>query len=144
MRVVVGLFWLAATGAVHAAPAVAVSNAWARATLPHQDEGVAYLTLRSAAGDTLTGVDSPAAGMVMLHQTTQKNGVSSMEDVDSLVLPAGKEVALAPGGTHLMLMDVKHALKAGDTLRLSLHFSKAGDLDVSVPVLPAGATGPEK
>jgi periplasmic copper chaperone A len=144
MRVVVGLFWLAVTGAAHAAPAVAVSDGWARATLPHQDEGVAYLTLRSAAGDTLTGVDSPAAGMVMLHQTTQKNGVSSMEDVDSLALPPGKDVALAPGGTHLMLMDVKHALKAGDTLRLSLHFAKVGELDVSVPVLPVGATGPRQ
>ena len=105
---------------------------------------MAYLTLRSAGGDTLTGVDSPAAGMVMLHQTTQKNGVSSMEDVDSLALPAGKDVALAPGGTHLMLMDVKHALKPWDTLRLSLHFSKAGDVSVSVPVLPVSATGPRK
>jgi copper(I)-binding protein len=144
MRAVVGVFWLASTALAHAAPAVAVSDGWARATLPHQDEGVAYLTLRSASGDILTGVDSPAAGMVMLHQTTQKNGVSAMEDIDSLALPAGKAVALAPGGTHLMLMDMKHALKPGDTLRLSLHFSKSGDLDVSVPVLPVGATGPQK
>jgi periplasmic copper chaperone A len=144
MRLVVGFFWLAATAAAHAAPLVAVSDGWARATLPHQDEGVAYLTLRSAGGDTLTGVDSPAAGMVMLHQSTQKNGVAGMEDMDSLVLPPGKAVTLAPGGMHLMLMDVKQSLKAGDTLHLSLHFSKAGDVSVDVPVLPVSVTGPRK
>ncbi len=136
-------FLLLATAARGAdAPAVAVSGGWARATLPHQDEAAAYLTLRSPGGDTLTAIDSPDAGMVMLHQSTQRNGVASMQDMDSLALPAGQPVALAPGGTHLMLMDMKHGLKAGETLRLSLHFTKAGTVSVAVPVLPVGATGP--
>ena len=144
MRYVTGLLWLAITTAAHAAPSVAVSDGWARATLPHQDEAAAYLTLRSTGGDTLTGIDSPQAGMVMLHQSTQRNGVSGMEDMDSLALPPGKAVTLAPGGMHLMLMDVKRSLQAGDTLHLSLHFSKAGDVIVALPVLPVSATGPRK
>jgi copper(I)-binding protein len=128
-------------GAAGAEP-VAVSGAWARATLPHQDEGAAYLTLRSAGDDTLTEISSPEAGMVMLHRSTEKNGMAGMEDIDSLPLPAGRAVTLAPGKMHLMLMDLKHPLKAGDTLHLSLRFAKAGSQDVDVHVLPVRATGP--
>jgi copper(I)-binding protein len=43
---------------------------------------------------------------------------------------------------HLMVMDVNHPLKAGDTLHLVLHFTHAGDIAENVPVLPANATGP--
>ena len=139
-----GFAALLLAGAAHAAPSVQVSGAWARATLPHQDEGAAYLTLQSAAGDTLTEIDSPQAGMVMLHQTSKTGGMASMEDLAALPLPAGTPVALAPGGTHVMLMDMKQALKAGDQLHLALHFAKAGVVEVSVPVLPVSATGPEK
>ena len=144
MRWVLALCLMTGAAFARGAPAVTVSGAWARASLPHQDEAAAYLTLQSAGGDTLTGVESPAAGMVMLHQTVRKNGVAQMDDVDSLALPAGVQVALAPGGTHLMLMDVAKPLKAGDTLRVTLHFAKAGDLNVNVPILKVSATGPAR
>ncbi len=121
---------------------IGISCAWARATLPHQNISAAYLTLNSAAGDTLTSVDAAEAGMVMLHQSKEKNGMSAMSDLDSLALPAGTKVVLAPGGTHLMLMDMKAPLRAGDTLHLSLHFTKAPVLAVNVPVLAVRAAGP--
>jgi len=121
---------------------IAVSCAWARASLPHQDTSAAYLTLTSPAGDTLTRVDAMEVGMVMLHQSTATNGMSDMTDLDSVALPAGKKVVLAPGGTHLMLMDMKAPLAAGSTLHLSLHFAKAPVLAVSVPVLALRAPGP--
>jgi copper(I)-binding protein len=111
--------------------------------LPHQTEGVAYLTLQSAADDTLTGVDADAAGMVMLHRSSVTNGVASMQDVDSVALPAKQKVALSPGGTHLMLMDMKRPLRAGEVFHLTLHLAHAGDVPVAVRVLPAGATGPD-
>jgi copper(I)-binding protein len=131
--------------AVAAPPAaVTVTTPWARATLPHQDIGVAYLTLQSKTGDSLSEISSPEAGMVMLHDTAQKNGMSNMVDMDHLDLPPGQTVVLSPGGTHLMLMDLKHPLKAGDTLHLALHFDNAGTQDVTVPVLDVHATGPAK
>jgi copper(I)-binding protein len=121
---------------------VSVSGAWARATAPGQMDGVAYMTLASAAGDRLTGAVSPDAGMAMLHSTTQQGGMSGMQDVDGLDLPAGQEVALAPHGLHLMLMGLKHPLVAGEKLELELDFAKAGKMHVTVPVQPLGASGP--
>jgi copper(I)-binding protein len=101
------------------------------------------LTLRSNEGDLLTGIDSSDASMVMLHQTTTMGGMSNMSDMDSLTLPPGKPVKLAPGGMHLMITDMKHPLAAGSTLHLVLHFSHAGAVKCDVPVLAANATGPQ-
>jgi copper(I)-binding protein len=121
---------------------VEVTGAWARATLPHQDAGAAYFSLRSAGGDTLTGVSSPEAGMAMLHQTTTSGGMSSMSDMDNLPLPHGRVVVLAPNGTHIMLMDLKHPLKPGETLHLTLNFAHAAAQTIAVPVRPVSAAGP--
>jgi copper(I)-binding protein len=80
--------------------------------------------------------------MAMLHQSTRTGTMEGMQDVDSVPLPAGSLVTLAPGATHIMLMDLKHPLKPGDTLTLELHFARAGTEAVNVPVRPIGASGP--
>ena len=134
------LFILAALGSARAqAPATA---GWARATLPGQDSGVAYLTITSPIEDRLTAASSPDASAAMLHQTTHAAGVSGMTDLDGLTLPAGKPVALTPGGTHIMLTGLRRKLAVGERLRLDLTFAHAGVVRVNVPVAPAGATAP--
>lgn len=47
-------------------------------------------------------------------------GVMKMRAIPSLALPAGTTVALKPGGYHVMLMDLKQAMKPGDVVPLSL------------------------
>jgi copper(I)-binding protein len=129
-----------------AAPAIAapvtVTDAWARASLPHQNTSAAYMVLSSSKADALTGVTAAEAGMAMLHQSTRSGGMAGMEDMDSLALPAGQAVTLAPGGTHIMLMDLPHPLRAGQTLHLTLHFAHAPDQGVTLPVRPIGSAGP--
>jgi copper(I)-binding protein len=121
---------------------VVITGAWARATLPGQDEGVAYMTLRSPAGDSLMGAETAQAQMAMLHQSTNAGGMAGMTDVNAVPLPMGKAVTLAPNGTHIMLMGLKHRLRPGDTLHLTLHFARAADQAIDVPVRPVGAVGP--
>jgi len=41
---------------------------------------------------------------------------------------------LQPHGTHLMLLGLEDALKAGEHLILTLEFANAGSVDVVVPV----------
>ncbi len=95
----------------------------------------------STGDDRLTSVES-ANGMAMLHRSVSHGGMSDMQDVDSVALPAGKLVPLAPGGTHIMLMDLPHGLTAGGSVRLTLHFAKAAPVQVVAPVLPIGSHGP--
>jgi copper(I)-binding protein len=58
---------------------------------------------------------------------------------DGLEIPAGGQVMLKPGSFHVMLMDLKQPLKAGDKVPLTLTFAGAGPLETELEVRPAGA-----
>ena len=71
------------------------------------------------------------------------DGVMKMRPVEGgLAIDPGKTVKLAPGGYHLMMMDLKSPLKQGDKLPLTLQFEKAGKVAVTLDVQGVGATGP--
>ena len=121
-------------------PGIAVDNAWARASAT--PTASVYLTLRNGGeADRLTGVTTDRAASAQLHRTVQDGQVMRMRPVAGIDLPAHGSVALRPGGLHIMLMGLKAPLKAGDTLPVTRHFQKAGDVAVSAAVLKAGATG---
>lgn len=106
-------------------PALAGSDleareAWVRATVPGQPVAGAYLTLKSASPLRLISARSEVARAVELHQMSLKDGVMRMRRLESLELPAGQEVKLAPGGIHLMLLDLKRPLSAGEEIDLDL------------------------
>jgi copper(I)-binding protein len=121
---------------------VAITGAWARATAPGQTVGAVYMSLVSAGDDHLTSVESSDADMAMLHKTVSKGGMSDMQDMDTLALPAGRMVSLAPNGMHLMLMGLKHPLIPGQSVHLTLTFAKSAKVSAQVPVQPLGAAGP--
>jgi hypothetical protein len=55
-----------------------------------------------------------------------------------LPIPAGATLALTPGGDHLIFADVAQAFAPGETIRAVLRFQKAGDVEVTFAVGPAG------
>jgi copper(I)-binding protein len=117
-----------------------VADAWVRGTLPQQKATGAFMTLTSAQGGKLVGVASPVAGVVEIHEMAMEGNVMKMRAVPSLALPAGQPVQLKPGGYHVMLMDLKKPLPAGDTVPLTLTVQgsdgKAQTLQLSLPVKP--------
>lgn len=121
---------------------VVVTQAWARATPGKSTIGAAYATVTAPAGDRLIGAATPVAGVAEIHQHTMENGVMKMRQVDAVPLPAGQAVALSPGGYHIMLMDLKAPLVAGQSFPLTLTFEKAGTVETDVPVGGVGASGP--
>jgi copper(I)-binding protein len=106
--------------AASAGESVKVANAWVRAPVAGQKTAAAYLDLTSQRNLALVAAGSPAAGRVEIHSTTTEGGVMRMRALPRVDLPAGQTVKLAPGGTHLMLLDLKQPLKAGDKLPLIL------------------------
>lgn len=123
---------------------VTVTDPWARASILASRPGAAYLTLSSDADDRLLSVSSPVAGQVMIHASeTDANAVRRMTHLEALDLPAGQMVQFAPGGMHLMLMDLAGRLDEGARFPLTLTFERAGEITVDVLVLGVGATGPE-
>jgi len=106
-------------------PSVQISDNWVRATEDGQDVGAAYMTLTSNTDTTLTSVESSVSDSIEIHSMTMDNGVMKMQMLDELALKAGKPTELAPGGYHLMLFDLKKALKAGEEVSFTLHFKDA-------------------
>ncbi|MBD8871710.1 copper chaperone PCu(A)C [Rhodanobacter sp. DHB23] len=143
-RAAVLLAGLLGIGLAHAGATARIdaSHAWIR-VLPGTLPAGAYVVLRND-GDqpvALTGADSPAYGMAMLHRSTQAGGNSRMAMVDALTIPAHGTQALAPGGYHLMLMDAKHPVRPGDTVRITLRFDDGDTLPVDFIARPASALG---
>lgn len=99
---------------------VSVDDAWVRATVPQQKVTGAFFQIRSATDARLLSLQSESAGSVEIHEMKMENNLMKMRQLDSLELPAGKLVELKPGSFHLMLMDVKTQIKAGDVIPMTL------------------------
>ena len=99
---------------------VKVDDPWVRATVAPQKATGAFMQLTSAKAAKVVAASSPVADMVEIHEMKMDDGVMKMRAVDALALPAGQTVALKPGSYHVMLMGLKGAIKAGDTVPLTL------------------------
>ena len=122
-----------------------ITQAWSRATPGGAKIAGGFLTIenKGAAPDRLTAVSGDVAGKVEIHEMAINNGVMTMRPLDKgLSIEPGKTVKLAPGGLHLMLMDLKSPLKQGDKVPLTLQFEKAGKVALSLEVQGVGAQAP--
>lgn len=110
--------------------ALEITDAFAREPII-QASGAAYLTIHNTGtvADTLLMAQSPEAAGAVFHG-------QSMSHLEQLPIPPGGTVALAPGGTHLMLTDLARMPAVGDSLTLILDFARAGRLRFKVPVRP--------
>lgn len=116
---------LALSASAWAQSPVQVQDAWARATVAHQSATGAFMKLTAPAATRLVEVRSPVAGIVEVHEMKLEGDVMRMRAVPALPLPAGQTVELKPGGYHVMLMDLKGPVKAGDAVPLTLVFEGA-------------------
>jgi len=98
--------------------------------------GAVYVTLRNAgaAPDALVGASSAAAEHVELHETIQDGQVMRMRPLAKLALPSGGVLAMKPGGYHIMLLHLTHALQAGEKVSVTLTFEHAAPLTLDVPI----------
>ena len=113
-----------------------ITQAWSRATPGGAKVAGGYLTIenKGSAPDRLIGGSSDIAAKVQVHEMATNNGVMTMRPLDSgLTIEPGKTVTLAPGGYHLMMLDLKGPLKRGDKLagkpifRLTVVGRKSGE-----------------
>jgi copper(I)-binding protein len=122
-----------------------ISQAWSRATPGGAKTGGGFLSIenKGSAPDRLVAVSGDFAGKIEVHEMAVKNGVMTMRPVENgLTIEPGKTVTLAPGGYHLMMLDLKAPLKQGDKLPVTLQFEKAGTVAVTLDVQGVGAKGP--
>jgi len=118
-----------------------VQDAWIRSTVPQQKATAMFGRITSSVGGRLVGASSPVAGVAEVHEMAMEGSVMKMRALaGGLELPAGKAVALEPKSVHVMLMDLKQQLKAGDTVPVTLVVEgadkKRETVELKVPVKP--------
>ena len=127
------------------AQTVEVKDAWVRTTVQGQKATGAFMKLTAKDGAKLVGVSSPAAGVGEVHEMKMEGDVMKMRAVPALELPAHQSVELKPGGYHLMLMNLKQPLAAGQHVPVTLSVQDAqgakSTLSIQAPVMLAPAGG---
>ena len=103
-----------------------------------QDEAAAYLTIRNNTNqeDTLVAVAADLAVRGEVHETMGGGEMRHMMATPTLLLPARGEVRMRPDSVHVMLLQLRKKLVAGDSVTLYLSLSRMGALEVRAPVVP--------
>lgn len=129
------------TGGAAKIGTLAIQGAWARATPQGAKVGAGYLTILNTGSeaDTLIGIAAPVAGKGEIHDMTMTDGVMRMRALpEGIEIPAGGTATLAPGGKHLMFMDLKEPLVSGASLPVTLTFKSGASVEVTFPIRPIG------
>lgn len=136
---------LSVAAAAHA-QTVKVDDPWVRGTVAQQKATGAFMRLTAPEPMRLVAAESPVAGVVEIHEMTMDNNVMRMRAIPGLALPANRAVELKPGGYHVMLMDLKQTLGAGQEVPITLVFENAAGQRVkqtlTAPVKALGAAAP--
>jgi copper(I)-binding protein len=102
-------------------------------------------TVPAAAGATessmMNGSTAPTESTSMTAATAMPGATSpagevamTMRPVASIAVKAGTAFALAPGGYHIMMVDLVAPLQTGKTIELTLTFEKGGVKKITVPI----------
>ena len=115
---------------------LSVRHPWTRATPPGAKVAAGYLEIRNSGRqpDRLIGASTPAAERVEVHVLIREGDVLRMREVKSLDVPARERLVLRPSGSHLMIVGLERPFVKGERVLLTLHFEKAGELQIELEV----------
>lgn len=135
---------MALTSTAWAQSTVKVEDAWVRGTVAQQKATGAFMRLTPSANARLVEASSPVAGVTEIHEMAMEKDVMKMRRIPGLDLPAGRTTELKPGGYHVMLMDLKQPLQAGQNVPITLVFEDANKLrftqQIEAPIQALGAS----
>lgn len=127
--------------------ALTIRQPWSRPAQAGMN-GVGFMTIDNGGKTpvTLRRVETPAAASVEIHQSAMVGGVMTMRELDKgVVIPAGGQVAFAPGGYHLMILSLKAAQTVGQKVPVTLVFDNGRKAQVDLVVQltpPSGGRAP--
>ena len=103
---------------------VSVRDAWVRETPPGVANMAGYMVLQNntSRSQVLMAASSSSFETVMIHRTIVKDGLAGMVHAPKIELLPNASLLFAPGGYHLMLLNPKRTLRAGDRVDINLEF----------------------
>lgn len=114
---------------------VVISDPWCRPSPNGAQVGACYATIKASSSNRFTGVATPLAAEVQIHDMIMEAGMMKMTALpEGIVLVADEKLELAPGGKHLMLMSLTGPLTEGTAVPLTFTFSDTPAMTVEAPV----------
>ena len=115
---------------------IVVENSYARESIPGTSISSAYMTLNNLAEKKirLIAASSAVSDRIEIHQHTMDKGLMRMRQVDAVEVSAKGAVIFQPSGFHLMIFDLKRALKAKESIIITLHFDDDSSINVNYNV----------
>jgi len=137
-----GLAVTAASAGDYKAGSLDISDPWSRATPKGSSVAAGYMKIKNngSTSDRLIGGSSDVAAKFEVHEMKMEDGVAKMRPVKGgLEIKPGETVELKPGSFHVMFVDLKKPLSAGDHFKATLAFEKAGTVSVDYDVRAMGS-----
>ena len=121
---------------------IEIEGAYARASIPNVPNSAAFFVIKNNSDKdiAITSANSDIAEKNELHTHIKENKMMKMMKIEKLVVPAKSSLELKSGGDHVMLMELKKELKAGDEINLELSFSDGDKKSIKVPVKDLAST----
>lgn len=117
-----------------------VDQAWVRLNPNADGPAAGYFTINGGEEATkLLRVTSEGALRIELHESVEKDGIASMQAIDSVDVPAKAKVQFAPGGRHLMIFGINPAVIENGTMTMTMLFANGDRLIVDAAIQKAGA-----
>lgn len=111
------------TAADAPAPLITFDDGWAKATDSSMSGVFGTISNPGETDVHLTGVSGELGGSTELHETVPGGGGMMMQEKeDGFQIPVGGELILAPGGNHIMLMELDAPITTGQEITLTLEF----------------------
>ena len=119
----------------HGAETITISDAWVPAITQVGGNVALSMTIRNTSdiADALVRVRCPAANFAVKHTVDRGEGAPAMREISAIPIAAGTTV-LKPDAYHIMLLQTRQPLAAGDALNCSIVFQKAGTIETEVKV----------
>ena len=111
-------------------------NAWVPWAPPGLKVHVAYMTIvnRGATDQIIVSAESTDYERIELHRSVIKDGVSTMQAIGEVKVPANGRVEFAPTGLHLMLIGPRRPQALDDHVHIVLRLSSGEEVDVSAVI----------
>ncbi len=115
---------------------VTIDNLWIREAPPGMTTMAGYMVLRNNTSRPEVPVAASSSGFetVMIHRSIVQDGMARMVHASQIELVPNAGLVFAPGGYHLMLMNPKRTLRAGDRVDIILEFRSGLRLPVTFEV----------
>jgi copper(I)-binding protein len=119
-----------------AADNVSVNDPYVRLMPPGQNVTGAFVVFKNVddKDHKVVKADNPLSKATELHTHVNEDGMMKMRPVKEIDIRAGGETTLKPGSLHIMLLDIKQALKEGDLVPITVLFEDGSSKKFDAPV----------